>query len=66
MPPLKPQSCIVGDKIRWFMGADYKDLDLHQAKAAVAELQSRVAELNRKLKREERARRKTSKSERTE
>ena len=60
MPPLKPQACIVGDRIGWFMGAEYQLRTLDETDAAIALLQSLAAELRRKLKREERARRKAT------
>ena len=58
MPPRKPQACIVGDRIGWFMGAEYQLMTLDETDAVIAKLQSLSAEFKRAKKREERARRK--------
>ena len=54
MPPLKPQACIVGERIGWFMGAEYQLRTLDETDAAIALLQSLAAELRRKQKRDKR------------
>lgn len=59
MPPIKPQVCIIGDRVAVFMGADYKFLELATADKLIAEMQSKAAELRRMLKREARQRKAT-------
>ena len=56
MPPIKPEVCIVGDRLAVFMGADYKLMPLDVADKHVRSLQGKLAELRRKLKREARQR----------
>lgn len=56
MPPIKPQVCIVGDRVAVFMGADYKFMELSTADELIAAMQSKTAELRRQLKREARQR----------
>ena len=58
MPPRKPQACIVGDRIGWFMNAEYQLMTVEETDAAVALLQSLESKLRTKLRMEERARRK--------
>ena len=54
--PVKPQVCIIGDRVAVFMGADYKFLELETADKLIAAMQSKTAELRRMLKREARQR----------
>ena len=54
--PVKPQVCIIGDRVAVFMGADYKFLELETADKLIAAMQSKTAELRRQLKREARQR----------
>ena len=54
--PVKPQVCIIGDRVAVFMGADYKFLELESAEKLIAAMQSKTAELRRMLKREARQR----------
>ena len=56
MPPIKPQVCIIGDRVAVFMGADYKFMELADADKLIAAMQSKTAELRRMLKREARQR----------
>lgn len=56
MPPVKPEVCILGDRLAVFMGADYKLLELAEADKHIAAMQSKTAELRRMLKREARQR----------
>lgn len=53
--PIKPLVCIIDDKIAVFMGSDYKRIDIAAAKVLTKALQSNVAMLRRKQKRERRA-----------
>lgn len=55
MTQLKPEACIVGDRLAVFLGADYKYLTLDQADALIAKLQGLAAALRRKQKRDRRA-----------
>lgn len=54
MPPVKPEVCLIGDRVAVFMGADYKLMELETADRHIAALQSKTAELRRRLKREAR------------
>ena len=54
--PVKPQVCIIGDRVAVFMGADYKFMELAEADKLIAAMQSKTAELRRMLKREARQR----------
>ena len=54
----KPQACIVGDRIGWFMNSEYQLMTIDETDAAIAILQSLSAEAKRAKKRQERARRK--------
>lgn len=56
MSPLKPEVCIVGDRLAVFMGGDYKLMPLDVADKHVRALQGKLAELRRQLKREARQR----------
>ena len=58
MPPRKPQACIVGDRIGWFMNAEYQLMTVEETDAAIALLQSLASQVRRAEKREERERRK--------
>ena len=54
MPPLKPEACIIENKLAVFMGADYKMLPLEVADPYVRKLQGLVAEMKREQKRAKR------------
>lgn len=58
MPPLKPEVCVVGDRLAVFVGADYKLLDLETAERFCRLVQSEAARLRRQHKRAQRALRK--------
>lgn len=53
-PPLKPEVCIVGDRLAVFMGADYKLMELAAADKWVRKLQGELAKLKRQDKRHKR------------
>jgi hypothetical protein len=57
--PVKPEVCIIGDRLAVFMGADYKFLELATADKLTAAMQGKAAELRRMLKREARQRKAT-------
>lgn len=54
MPPVKPEICIIDGKLNVFMGADYKAMPLAVADKFVRKLQSKLAELRRRIKRAKR------------
>jgi len=54
MPPIKPEACIIENKLAVFMDADYKMLPLAVADPYVRRLQGLVAEMKREQKRAKR------------
>ena len=54
-PPVKPQVCLVGDRVAVFLGSDYKLLDVDAAKKMTRSLQRHVALLTRQIKQQKRA-----------
>lgn len=55
MPPIKPEVCIVGDRLAVFMGADYKLMPLDVADDFSRRFQSELSKLRRQVKREARS-----------
>lgn len=51
MPPLKPDVCVIGDRLAVFIGADYKLLPLDVAEKFVRLAQGELAKLKRQQKR---------------
>jgi hypothetical protein len=45
MPPVKPEVCIIGDRLAVFLGADYKLMPLEVAEAFALALQRELATL---------------------
>lgn len=54
MPPLKPEVCIVGDRLAVFMGADYKLMPVDVADKWARQLQGELAKLKREVRRHKR------------
>lgn len=51
---IKPEVCVIGDRLAVFMGADYKMLPLDVADAFVRRMQGELSKLRRQAKREKR------------
>ena len=52
--PIKPEVCIINDRLAVFMGADYKLMPLEVADPYVRRMQGLVAEMKREQKRAKR------------
>ena len=52
--PVKPQVCVIDDRVGVFMGSDYKLLPLDVAERVTRQMQSATAALRRKVKRAKR------------